>query len=126
MKTKLFAAILLCVTQAVYAHKIPDSEWQAGILKDMTSTTGSRTVGTLNQGHGVLVERETTTTHCTIQSPQYVYLAHLNIGKKSDLLVNVTVKGPITFAIEGSDLYLKDESGKIHKLVLESKTLIHP
>jgi len=41
-----------------------------------------------------------------------------NAGEKS---LELTVNGPISFAVDGSNLYLRDEKGKEHKLALISK-----
>ena len=42
---------------------------------------------------------------------------------RHDKALNVTINGPVKFAVVGMDLYLVDDVGKVHKLAIATKTL---
>ncbi len=109
-------------TTAAAANKIPDSAWQTGTLRDVTTDTHSRVVGMINNGHGMVGTQIRIVWHYTIDGNQYAYQADRTTrGRKKPL--DVTINAPIKFAVVGMDLYLKDEAGKVHKLAIATKTL---
>jgi len=111
--------LLLMVSYAL--GKVPDSAWQTGTLKDLTTDTESRLLG----ANGILVQAQFVITHYFIESPTYIYEADLRLHAK-DKQPPVTVNAPIKFALVGNDFYIQDEQGKEHKLKLVKKTLKVP
>lgn len=109
-------AILLMVSCA--AAKVPDSAWQTGTLKDLTTDRESKLLGV----NGMLVQAQFVITHYFIESSTYIYEADLR-SRAKDKQPPVTVNGPIRFALVGNDFYIQDEQGKEHKLMLVKKTL---
>jgi hypothetical protein len=106
---------------SLYAAKDFDSAWQAGTLRAVTSDTGSRTVGVLNQGHGILAQHEYTVLHYVIDAPGFTYEANQTINSRRDKPYLVTVHAAILFTVHGHDLSIKDEEGKVRKLLLVQK-----
>lgn len=115
--------IMLSFVSLSVAVKIPADAWQTGTLKDSEESWHSRTVGTLNNGHGMLVGRDYPIVHYVIDTPLYIYEADLILRHKRDKQPSLTVNGPIRFAFVKSDFYIQDEQGKEIKLMLTKKTL---
>jgi hypothetical protein len=115
-------AILLFVCFS-HAAKIPPDAWQAGTLTSSEESWHSRTVGTINNGTGVLVGREYPIVHYVIDAPTYTYEADLVFRHRRDKQPAVTVNGPIKFTFIKSEMYIQDENGKESKLTLTKKTL---
>jgi len=107
---------------AIAADKIPDSAWQTGTLRNVTSDTHSRVLGMMNNGQGMVGTQVRIVWHYTIDGGQYVYEAD-RTTKRHDKPLNVTINGPVKFAVVGMDLYLCDDVGKVHKLAIATKTL---
>ena len=123
--TSLLIVVLLLSLTALAATKIPDSAWQTGTLRNVTSDSHSKMVGAYNNGHGVLTEKVRTVTHYTIEAPQYIYQAD-RLTNQHDKPLDVTINGPVKFAVVGTDMYLNDDTGKSHKLTVATKTLRTP
>jgi len=118
----LLCAVFLLVSLSA-AVEIPADAWQTGTLKDLQESWHSRTVGTFDNGHGMLVGREYPIVHYVIDAPPYIYEADLVLRHKRDKQPTVTVNGPIKFAFVKSDMYIQDEDGKEIKMRLTKKTL---
>jgi hypothetical protein len=58
-----------------------------------------------------------------IEGEQYVYLAQEHLRWRWSKAANVTVNGPVKFAIEKRKLYAIDEDGKEHEMEIVKKTL---
>lgn len=116
-------SVLLSVVVCNAAAKIPTDAWQTGTLTGSEESWHSRTVGTVNNGNGILVGREYPIVHYVIDAPPYIYEADLILRHRRDKQPTVTVNGPIKFAFVKSDLYIQDEDGKEIKLTLTKKTL---
>jgi hypothetical protein len=114
------APLLLSLALAV---KIPVDAWQTGTLINSEESWHSRTVGTINNGSGVLVGREYPIVHYVIDTPTYTYDADLVLRHRRDKQPAVTVNGPIKFTFVKSDMYIQDEDGKEIKLRMTKKTL---
>jgi hypothetical protein len=119
-RIKLVSALLLLVSLSSLAATKARA-WQEGTLKDVTSEPGSRIVGTMNQGHGTVVQARNDATFYFIETADYTYVAKRTLTRRGDKQVPVTVNDPVKFAIEKDDFYLLDEKGKEHKLTLEKK-----
>jgi hypothetical protein len=105
------------------AAKISADAWQTGTLTNSEESWHSRSVGTINNGNGVLVGREYPIVHYVIDTPAYAYEVNLVLRHRRDKRPAVTVNGPIKFAFVKSDIYIQDEGGKEIKLTLTKKTL---
>ena len=111
-KVPIFACILLHLVfsaSQLVAQKASDAEWQTGTLT-------SADIWGWNL-HGP-AERQ---WRFVIDDDRYTYEASAWIHGTNGL--NVTERGPISFKFGGSGFYIKDDDGKIHKLIFEKKTL---
>jgi hypothetical protein len=123
IRTKsLLVVFLLFSFGTVFAEKIPDSAWQTGTLRNVTSDTRSRVIGMYNNGQGMVGEQIRIITHYSIETPQYIYEAE-RTTRRHDKSLNVTINGQVKIAVEGMDLYIYDDVGKVHKLMIATKTL---
>jgi len=129
MTRQIIAIVLLLSFSCIaFAEKIPADAWQTGTLKGSEESWHSRSVGMLNTHsnstlHGISAGGEYPIVEYTIETSQYIYEAHLVLGRASDSQPLITVNGPIKFAIVKSDFFIQDEQGKQWKLVLTKKTL---
>ncbi len=115
--------LFLVVCSAVCLAK--DHAWATGTLIDSETERGTRTVGipsTVGSGPLIATLRNDVTLY-TIDDGKYLWVVSRRIVKKKDKPLNLTVNGPVKFAIEHGDCYLLDDEGKEHKLVVEKKTL---
>jgi hypothetical protein len=116
------SSVLFVAMAAQAAHKIPDSAWQTGTLRSVTSDRTSRVVGTFNNGSGVVGEQVRIITHFTIESELYIYQADRTTNRH-DKPLDITINAPVKFAIDGTDMYLCDDAGKPHELTIATKAL---
>ena len=75
----------------------------------------------MNNGHGSLVQRRDDATFYQIETDDYSYIAMRTLTSRGDRQLQVTVNTAVKFAIDKDDFYLKDATGKEHKLTLEKK-----
>jgi hypothetical protein len=61
-----------------------------------------------------------------IEGDQYVYLAQERLRWRWSKAANVTVNGPVKYAVEKRKLYVMDEDGKEHEMEVVKKTLRLP
>jgi hypothetical protein len=61
-----------------------------------------------------------------IEGDQYVYLAQERLRWRWSKAANVTVNGPVKYAVEKRKLYVMDEDGKEHEMEIIKKTLRLP
>ncbi len=111
-----FVLAFLMGTQGAQA-KPKQHQWQRGILTGIdlrdasrlyqgTSITRTVSIYSVDDGHFIWkLDRETT---------------------RRDKPLDVTINGPIEFAIEGQRAYMKDDQGEEHSLSVESKSLKMP
>ncbi len=118
----LLMLVALAPATVAAAKKIPDSAWQTGTLRNVTNDTNSRLVGMYNNGYGMVGEKVRIVWHYIIDAGQYVYESE-RTTRRHDKPLNLTINGPVKFAVDGMDLYLRDEDGKVHKLTIATKTL---
>lgn len=119
----ILLAICFCTAPHIFASNVDESEWKAGILKDISTNESSRVIGTMNAGQGVLVQARHDSTFYTIESGDYVYVAKRTLTRHNDKQLELIVNGPVKFAIHKLDFYILDERGERHKLTLEKKIL---
>jgi len=119
------AIVVLVIGVALSAEKKPRT-WQEGMLRDVSSQTGSRLVGTSNNGHGSLIQKRDDATFYTVETSEYTYVAKRTLTSRGDKQLSLTINDPVKFAIERDDFYLQDDKGKEHKLTIEKKTRNEP
>ena len=122
MRSAVLSAVLILASVIAIAEKIPDSAWQMGTLRSVTSDTRSRVLGAMNNGQGVIGEQVRIITHYAIDTAQFIYQAD-NTTRRHDKPLDVTINGPIKFAVMGTDIYVCEDTGKVHKMVVATKTL---
>lgn len=119
----LVLLVVFAATPAAFAKKIPNSAWKTGTLRNVTEKSQPYVYG-WRSANGV--GRTVTTVYIvwqfTIENAKYIYTAELKT-KHRDEALDVTINTPVTFAVVGMDLYLRDAEGKAHKLAIETKTL---
>lgn len=115
----IFLVLVIALTGVATVHAKKELQWQNGRLLDSNTATGSRLVGI----NGNLQERRNDRTYYQIETDQYVYVVSRSLVRRRDKPLDVTINGPVRFAIDGLDVVLKDDDGKEHKLTLEKKIL---
>jgi hypothetical protein len=130
----LIAVTLLFVNPSFGGKKVKPRNWQTGKLVD--SQSSQSLVGTVDRPGVVL----TNGRRITNDSKQAVYATQEIFVLEGETLTytvsetlgrgatpaNLTVNGPIKFAVEGGVLYLLDESGKEHRTEIVKKVLRQP
>lgn len=123
MKLALAAIATFALIANSSAEKIPDSlTWQPGIISSATSENHARVAGYYYGGSGNIRTRESTVTHYKVEGQQYVYETDWTTDRHNGPL-DVTLNAPMTFAVQGMCIYLRDGSGKIHKMGVDTKEL---
>lgn len=134
MIRKSFAALiaLLCLSMFVYAD-IKDRDWKTGKVLDMESerfTTygGSTTQGRINNdGTYSSSTSRSSWNHnkftFAIEGDEYIYVVSHVLSWRWSKEVQLTVNGPIKYAVEKNKLYLIDENDREFKMKIEKKIL---
>lgn len=130
LRTWPLLTVLAFITCTSFAHKISDSAWQKGTLKDIQFIEESAVTGSLYEGNGSLSGGTYAVQHFIIESPQMIYDVVPAYGKTSMAVrkgrFDFTVNLSYSFAIEKSDMYLRDANGKEGKFRIVKKTLKQP
>jgi hypothetical protein len=130
---------IFCLTFCLVAAE-KQRDWQTGKVLDterqryFTGTVGnSNANGTINAsgnsatytGNGSSSSTAIYRTYETfvIDGDQYVYLAQERIRFRWSKPANVTVNGPVKYAVEKRKLFVMDEDGKEHEMEIVKKTL---
>lgn len=144
MKPPLFTLILLLLvvaTTAIGAQKQRD--WQKGTVLDsqrssyFAGTVGSaNTTGTAqaNGGYGTYQGNTTSSqaavyrTYETflIEGDTYAYMAQERLRWKWSKPANLTVNGPVKFAVQKRKLFVVDDDGKEHEMEIVKRILKQP
>ena len=126
----LFLILFAIATCLAYARKIPDSAWQKGLLKDIQTEQASSYSGTLYQGNGTLRGGTYAIQHLIIETPEMEYeVVPLNGDTRSSLMrgrLDFTVNLTYEFAVQKSEMYIRDAHGKEGKFRIVKKTLKAP
>jgi len=114
--------------------------WETGILLD--SAWGSRYAGTVgggsqngtitsygntaqyhgySSGSGVAVYRISETF--VIQGSTHIYIAVQPVRWRWSRAANLTVNGPVRFAVDGRRLYVADEDNRVYEMAISKKIL---
>jgi len=103
-------------TQGAQA-KPKEHQWQKGILTGIDLRDASR----LYQGTSIV----RTISIYTVDDGHFIWKLDRDTMRR-DKPLDVTINGPIEFAIEGQKAYMKDDQGEEHSLSVESKALKTP
>jgi len=135
MLSRCIAALLCLAFCLVAAEKQRD--WQTGKVLDtnrqryFAGTVGdSNTNGTVDSSCNIHANSSGGSTAVyrvfetfVIEGDQYVYLAQERLRWRWSKAANVTVNGPVRYAVEKRKLYVMDEDGKEHEMEIVKKTL---
>jgi hypothetical protein len=124
---KIFLCLVLAfITCASFAHKIPDSAWQKGVLKDVQLVQETSIMNTVNGVRGGTY----TVQHLVIETPEMIYevvpfngTTRIAIEKGR---FDLTVNSAYLFAIENAEIYVRDINGKEGKFRIVKKALKQP
>lgn len=137
----LVAVLLLLPSSAFAAEK--KRNWQTGkVLDSERSRYFAGTIGSANtngtaqaNGNYGTYQGNTNTSQTAIyrvfetfliEGETTVYLAQERLKWRRSKAANLTVNGPVRFAIENRKLYVMDEDGKEHEMEIVKKTLRLP
>lgn len=131
-KLSIAVIVLLCLSALVHADK-KERDWKTGKVLDTDSTSftthgGSTTQGQINPD-GTYSSSTTPATWkhkkyvFVIEGDEYTYVVSHVLSWRWSKEVQVTVNGPIKYAIEKKDFYLLDENNREFKLRIEKKIL---
>jgi hypothetical protein len=112
-KTFLAFSVLFATT-AVEA-RIPSSAWKSGILKRVTKehlTGESGQLGKKPPKHGIYI------SYYFVESENHLYEGDDVKLKHNEKGFPVAVDGPVQFFVNGTDMFLRDQKGKQHRLRL--------
>jgi hypothetical protein len=106
----LVALILTLGLVSVPADAAKKREWQMGRLLDSNRVAAANVVF----------------AHFQIEGLTLTYLASERLSWRWSKAANLTVNGPVKFAVEGRKLFVIDEDGKEHEMQIIAKTLRKP
>lgn len=112
MKKPLLSILLL--STFAFAGRVPDSAWKTGLLKRVSSDPVAPTTDIAGKK---AVRHRYAATYYFIQSGEYLYEGE-TLHRKSEKDFSVDVNAPVKFLLSGMDMYLRDNKGKQHKLLL--------
>jgi hypothetical protein len=135
--------VMLVLTAAAMFGAEKQRDWQTGkVLDSERSRYFAGTVGTANttgsaQANGDYGTYQGNTSSSqtaiyrvfetfVIEGETTVYLAQERLRWRWSKAANLTVNGPVRFAIEKRNLYVIDEDGKEHEMEIVKKTLRLP
>jgi hypothetical protein len=110
--------------------KVLDTERQRYFAGTVGSANANGSVDSSGNYHGYGTDSQTAVYKVfetfVIEGGQYVYLAQEHLRWRWSKPANVTVNGPIKYAVEKRNLYVIDEDGKEHEMEIVKKTLRQP
>lgn len=112
---KPICVVLLVLASISTEAKIPSSAWKSGVLKRMTKDHLVKESGQLGKKppkHGIYI------SYYYIESESSLYEGDDVALKNNEKGFPVTVDAPVKFFVNGSDMYIRDDKGKEHKLRL--------
>lgn len=134
--------LVLAALMAVVAFGAPKQrDWQTGKVLDtdrqryFAGTVGSgNTNGTVDGDSGTYRAQTNSSSTAVyrvfqtfvIEGEKYVYLAQERLRWRWSKPANVTVNGPVKYAVEKQKLYVMDEDNKEHEMEIVKKTLKLP
>src|SRR5579872_6079301 len=137
---RLFVLGIVAISLSAFAGQ-KKRNWQTGKVLDsqrqryFAGTVGSgSTSGTVDGDSGTFrgqTDNSSTAVYrvfetFVIEGDQYVYLAQERLRWRWSKAANVTVNGPVQYAVEKRKLYVLDEDGKEHEMEIIKKTLRLP
>ncbi|MGD0499484.1 MAG: hypothetical protein ABSC23_13725 [Bryobacteraceae bacterium] len=124
------ALTLVIFTPALYGGKTKTRNWQTGKLLD--AKRSQVFVGTVNRPGAVINGQRITNDSkqavyaiqdtFVIEAETLTYTVSETLGRGAKP-ANLTIKGPVKFAVEDTTVYLLDEAGKEHRTEIVKKEL---
>ena len=111
---RILIAVLILTAFAAEAKK-SNSDWKDGVLKRVTKdhlTGESGQLGKKPPKHGVYI------SYYFVEADNQLYEGDDVRLKNNEKGFPVSVNGPVKFYVSGTDMYLRDDKGKQHKLRL--------
>lgn len=138
LRNILVLATLLSIF--LYATAEKQRDWKSGKVLDSERSRyfagtvgGANTSGTVNDNgnyNGTTNSSQTAIYRVyetfVIEGDTYVYQAQEHIKWRWSKAANLTVNGPVKYAIEKRKLYVIDDDGKEHEMEIVKKTLKTP
>jgi len=138
----LVSALVLAISFAAFGSK-KQRDWQTGKVRDsQRSRYFAGTVGSSSTSGNVDLSGDSGTYRgqtngsetavyrvfetFLIEGDKYAYLAQERLRWRWSKAANVTVNGPIKYAVEKRKLFVIDEDGKEHEMEIVKKTLRLP
>ena len=112
---RVFLAFLIAMTCVASQAKIHNSDWKSGVLKRITRehlTQESGQLGKKPPKHGVFL------TYYFVEAENSLYEGDDVTLKRNEKGFPVSVNSPVQFFVTGTEMYLRDEKGKSHRLRL--------
>jgi hypothetical protein len=138
----LLALSVVLIQHAAAADKIKNRDWQTGKVLDsqrnryFAGTVGSTTTPLPSAGDPdgpFATFPKTTNTQQTavyrvyetflIEGDKYAYVAQERLRRKWSKPANLTINGPVKYAVEKQTLFVIDEDGKEHEMEVVKKML---
>jgi hypothetical protein len=133
----LYASFLVVlIQQGTAADKIKNRDWQTGKVLDsqrnryFAGTVGDANTTIPNEATGLpkTTYSSQTAVYRTyetflIEGDKYAYVAQERLHWKWSKPANLTVNGPVKYAVEKQTLFVIDEDGKEHEMEIVKKTL---
>lgn len=133
----LFAMVLLAVVPLTAGK---ERDWQTGKVLDsqrqryFAGTVGNGSTNGIVRDSGTYSGQTNTSSTAiyrvfetfVIEGDKYVYLAQERLRWRWSKAANVTVNGPVKYAVEKRKLFIMDEDGKEHEMEVVKKTLRLP
>jgi hypothetical protein len=113
-RVALFVLILILASVASQA-KIHSSDWKSGVLKRVAKehlTQQSGQLGKKPPKHGVFI------SYYFVEADNSLYEGDDVTLKKNEKGFPVSVNSPVQFFVAGTQMYLRDNRGKSHRLRL--------
>lgn len=132
MKHTFLALLLMAVSLSAFSDK-KARDWKTGKLMDTdsvryTTSSGSSTQGQINpDGTYKSTTSNTTWSHkkfvFVIQGDDLTYIVSHVLSWRWSKEIQLTINGPVKYAVEKNDFYLLDEKDREFKMKIEKKIL---
>lgn len=132
----LLALNIVLIQHATAADKIKNRDWQTGKVLDsqrnryFAGTVGDANTTIPNEATGLPTSTYSSQTAVyrtyetfLIEGDKYAYVAQERLHWKWSKPANLTVNGPVKYAVEKQTLFVVDEDGKEHEMEIVKKTL---
>jgi len=132
MKRAIPLLLLMVVTLSAFPDK-KNRDWKTGKLLDTdnwryTTSSGSNTRGQIDPDGTYRSSTSTTTAShkkfvFVVQGDEMIYLVSHVLSWRWSKEIQLTVNGPVRYAVEKNDFYILDEKDREFKMKIEKKIL---